>query len=136
MVDIGLVATIGATLSTFIFGVLMAVIGWLVRKIWKLETSEIPNNEERISSLEEQIRGAPGENGGGFIQMSDEQLDSLEEKFEHMEEMLEEAKRDRRRTHAELSDALADIIYVLEEEGFNGDLPDTEDFERKYYRDD
>lgn len=134
MVDIAVLATIAVAIFTLLFGLQVTIIGWLVRKIWTIEADALPENEERLNSLEEQMRGAPGENGG-FIQMSDDQFDSIEDKFENLEKMLEEAKRDRRQTHAELSDALADIIYVLEEEGFNGKLPDTEKFEEKYYDD-
>lgn len=127
MIEGSALITAVASLLGVAIVLLSGIIGWLAKKVWHIETEQIP----RIESLEEQMRGAPGSDSG-HVENTNERFDEIEKQLHELQSMMEEAKWDRERTHYELSSALADIIYVLEQEGFNGGLPDRDNFDSRY----
>lgn len=133
-VDISTLLIVSATILTSIMFVMSGVVAWIVKKVFELKTSDIPESESRINSLEEQFRGAPGSDEG-FAHSTSEEIEDIENKLDCIESMLEDAEDMRRRNHAEVNSAIGDIIYVLEDHGFNGDLPNRDQFDPPYYND-
>lgn len=133
LTDINAIVALGAAIFTLTIGIISGVLAFLFKELWELKTQGVNENSNRINSLEEQIRGHPGPDEGLSGEIAEE-FNRIHDEFENIHDVLEEAQLERQRNHADVSAALADVIYVLEQEGMNGDLPDVEDFDRDYFK--
>lgn len=115
-------------IAVALVGVLSGVIAWLVRKLWKIKTEDVPEADKRIDTIEQMIEGT--ESTPGFVQDMRADMEEVSQEMEDLKRLVEDSQRRRQVEHEEVREVLIDIIEVLkEQEGINGRLPDKEELD-------
>lgn len=120
---------VALTLLVIAVGIMSGVMAFIVRKIWKIQTEDIPALESDVNSLSEQFRGSEDQNDLGFTGLTQQQINEMQEQMDDIQEYIEKSEERRREEHREVRQALKTVIGVLEDHDFNGDLPNKEDLD-------
>lgn len=122
MVEAVVAALIGSV-ATLLATALLAVLGFLVRKVWASETESVPNLEQRVQALEQVVHGI--EDRPGHLSKTEQSFNEIFDRLDCIEEKIDDTRSKQEDEHRVVVGKIQTIVDVLQEHDINGHLDDV-----------